>query len=208
MSCQVPHSALVDSTWPTVLFLLSDWWARPDVARASGWANRSFSAEARLLVGACNAEAVSTLDRMLNAFATERNDLAHEYERLFVGPAAVPCPPYEAVWRTDRPANELRTVIGPSTEDVKRLYEQIGLRLRADQAELADHIGIELEALAYASGVAQNSEVSDQIEARLGNWLPVFCASVLQNSSLEFYRALSQLTLLLLPSVERCNHPS
>jgi putative dimethyl sulfoxide reductase chaperone len=200
VNCQTSDPVLVESTWPKVLLLLSDWWARPDAARTSHWANKSFSAEARLLVGAHDADALSTLDRLLAAFTAERHQLAEEYERLFVGPAAIPCPPYEAVWRTDRPSHEQRTVIGPSTEHVKQLYSEMGLRLRGDHSELADHITVELEALAYAIGVAKNGHVTDALSAALACWLPLFCTSVTQNSRLDFYRALAQMTLVLFSS--------
>ena len=45
--------------------------------------------------------------------------LGKEHLRLFVGPGHVQCPPYEAVYRKDRPVMEKGLVMGPSTTDVR-----------------------------------------------------------------------------------------
>jgi len=40
-------------------------------------------------------------------------ELRLEYNRLFVGPGALACPPYESVYRRDRPESERGMLMGP-----------------------------------------------------------------------------------------------
>lgn len=143
----------------------------------------------RDVVGSAPAESVK---KLLSCVAIEQSELAAEYERLFVGPAAIPCPPYEAVWRKDRPKQEQGTIMGQSTTEVIRVYRDLGLRLRTDQVELADHVAIELEALAFA--LESRAELAPGLFDRLRLWIPDFCASVIDNSKIEFYRELARIT--------------
>lgn len=172
---------------------LADWWTRPDTDRMALWASAGYQEHAvsiwREVVGSAPAESVK---KLLSVVAVEQAELAAEYERLFVGPAAIPCPPYEAVWRKDRPKHEQGTVMGQSTAEVVRLYRDLGLRLRADQMELADHVAIELEALAFAMDT--RAEIVPGLFERLRLWIPDFCASVIDSSNLEFYRGLAGIT--------------
>ncbi|MGC8661938.1 MAG: TorD/DmsD family molecular chaperone [Nitrososphaeria archaeon] len=72
-----------------------------------------------------------------------------EYNRLFVGPGHVPCPPYESVYRKDRPLMERGLVMGPSTIDVQKRYGEAGLQKSKDFKDLPDHIAVELEFMRY-----------------------------------------------------------
>lgn len=175
--------------------MLGDWWTRPDAERLSLWGSTAYREQVATLwrenLGDASGESV---ERLLSALAVEQHQLAAEYERLFVGPAAISCPPYEAVWRTDRPKQEQGTVVGKSTEQVKQLYSELGLRLQPDQVELADHIAIELEALAYAWDSGADSSLADRLLRQFQGWLPPFCASVVVNCRLEFYRQLAEIT--------------
>ena len=56
-------------------------------------------------------------------------ELRVEYNRLFVGPGKLPCPPYESVYRTDRVEGEIGTLMGPSALDVKNRYAEAGLEI-------------------------------------------------------------------------------
>ncbi len=174
--------------------VLSAWWTRPDPQTLALWGRPAYARQARAAWKAEMGEAgLPRIKELLSNLQAEQNGLALEYERLFVGPAAVPCPPYEVMWRTDRPPQERGTVMGQSTDEVKELYSQLGLRLRPEEVELPDHIAIELEAFAYASTV--RPDVAESLLGRLRIWLPGFCHSVMTNSRLEFYRLLAGATL-------------
>jgi TorA maturation chaperone TorD len=173
--------------------VLADWWTRPDPNRIALWRAAGYQDEVKSLwedVLACSSDAVTSL---LTSLSLEQNFLTAEYERLFVGPAAIPCPPYESVWRTDRPKNEQGTVIGRSTLRVQQLYREMGLQLRPEQVEIPDHLAIELEALAFALAIGDR-ERSDQLLKKLREWLPPFCSSVIDSSLLLFYRGVAEIT--------------
>lgn len=139
---------------------------------------------------------VQPIRNLFSAAMSDGRELPMEYERLFVGPAAIPCPPYEAVWRKDRPKHEQGTVMGPSTSDVVGIYRELGLQFRREQMELADHLAIELEALAFAWTSGEDA-IAHRLSQRINFWIPDFCASVVENSRIEFYRGLAMIT-------ERC----
>jgi TorA maturation chaperone TorD len=71
--------------------------------------------------------------------------LGKEHLRLFVGPGHIPCAPYEAVHRKDRPAFERGLVMGPSTAEVRRAYLAAGLDVSKNYTDLPDHIAAEME---------------------------------------------------------------
>ena len=174
--------------------LLGDWWTRPDAPRIALWCNSDYQEHVISLWCDLEGEAVaSSVKGLLSAATSQQSELVTEYERLFVGPAAIPCPPYEAVWRKDRPKHEQGTIMGRSTGEVERIYRDLGLQLRSDQRELADHVAIEFEALAYA-WASHADTMRRLLVDHLRTWLPAFCASVAVNSRLEFYRALADVT--------------
>lgn len=80
---------------------------------------------------------------------SDPEELEIEYNRLFVGPGHVPCPPYESVYRKDRPLMERGLVMGPSTIDVQGMYGEAGLQKSRDFKDLPDHIAVELEFMRY-----------------------------------------------------------
>ena len=176
-----------------VVRILSDWWTRPDAARVALWASTSYRDQVLEIWQLAVQKNSNSPEKLLSAAATDPAELITEYERLFVGPATIPCPPYEAVWRSDRPKHEQGTVMGRSTARTKEIYRELGMRLRPGEVELPDHIAVELEALAQAWRTDHTVQ-ADALVGLLQGWLPPFSASVAANSQLEFYRNLAELT--------------
>lgn len=172
--------------------LLSDWWTRPDPARIALWASAPYQDEVLQLWQETVQGDTASVGKLLAGFA-DGDELTTEYERLFVGPAAIPCPPYEAVWRSDRPKHEQGTVMGGSTMCIRQIYRELGVRLRASEVELPDHIAMELEALAHAWATNHVAQAEALVRLFQG-WLPAFAASVVTNSRADFYRWLAELT--------------
>ena len=122
-----------------------------------------------------------------------------EYNRLFVGPARVPCPPYESVHVKDRPEMELGLVLGPSAADVKRKYSEAGLVVSESFRDLPDHIGVELEFMWFLCDRELNSKDDgdaekwrrlerDFLASHLEPWAGQFAAKVLGSTSSPYYR--------------------
>ncbi|MCK5350923.1 molecular chaperone TorD family protein, partial [bacterium] len=83
--------------------------------------------------------------RMQSDFSTtQQEELVVEYAHLFVGPHELVAPPYGSVYLDGQ-----GEVMGPSTRDVIRIYQEEGLALEENLTELPDHITVELEFLYY-----------------------------------------------------------
>jgi TorA maturation chaperone TorD len=171
--------------------LAARWWSRPLPEEIAVWADiAAVARETAAMLGVPLAQ-VDRLERALSATAVDA--LLEEYERLFVGPGQVPCPPYESLWRSDTPRREQGTLMGNAAESVVQLYRELDLAVRGDAYELPDHIVIEWEALAYAFET-QAQAAARLLDEHLAVWLPSFCDAVESNSELEFYRALASLS--------------
>ena len=126
-----------------------------------------------------------------------------EYERLFVGPGQVPCPPYESFWHEDVPVDIRRTLMGPCTADLNQIYSELGLRVSPRSGELRDCIAIELEATAYALSSDETGPVARRLfQEHLARWLPRLCRAVAHEAGEGFYRDLAVLTLDWLAAIK------
>jgi len=182
------------------LDLLAHFWSRPLADEVEQWARaRDLELELRRrLPSGCQRE-----PSWLPVNLEESLDLLDEYERLFVGPGQVPCPPYESFWREDVAVDIRRTLMGPCTADLKALYNELGLELSSESSELPDHVAVECEALAYALSLDGAEQIARRLFEHVGHWLPRFCRAVAKDSENPFYRELAPLTLDWLATVKR-----
>ncbi len=179
--------------------LLSHFWSRPVADEVASWAAaRDLEAETDSRISSDPLREPVTMPGLEEVPA-----LLDEYERLFVGPGQVPCPPYESFWREDVPVDIRRTLMGPCTADLKRMYLDLGLQVSSRSGELPDHIAIELEAMAYALSFDETEPVARQIfEEHLVQWLPRLCRAVAHEAEQSFYRNLAVLTLDWLAAIK------
>jgi len=129
--------------------------------------------------------------------------LAKEHLRLFVGPGHVPCPPYEAVYRRDRPDFEKGLVMGPSTGDVRRAYLAAGLDISKTYRDLPDHIAAEMEFMQFlCAEEARFARLGNEEEAakmkamqrefhrnHVEPWVGDFADRVIRSTTSPFYKA-------------------
>ncbi len=192
-----------DGTGPETIVaavdLLAHFWSRPVTDEVGSWA------EARDLEAETDSRISSDPLRepVIMPGLEEVPALLDEYERLFVGPGQVPCPPYESFWREDVPVDIRRTLMGPCTAELKQMYQELGLQISSRSVELPDHIAIELEAMAYALSFDETEPVARQIfEEHLVQWLPRLCRAVAHEAEQSFYRNLAVLTLDWLAAIK------
>ena len=169
--------------------LLARWWSRPVAEEVAAWREGWLdAADTARSLGCCGADLVP-----LAAAVDDEAELLAEYERLFVGPGRVPCPPYESLWRDDGKRLEQGRLMSTATASVTRLYRGLDIAVRNDAHELPDHLAVELEALAYAFEV--DEEAADELLSdHLLRWVPKLAATVEREAQLEFYRLLAGLT--------------
>ncbi len=140
----------------------------------------------------------AAMEETIQKYSNE--DLAVEYARLFVGPFELKAPPYGSVYLDGG-----RRVMGNSTMEVIRLYEEAGLVMDKDFKELPDHIAVELEFMYYLIykevEALEKSEKDKALafgEIRnhffnrfLSPWIPPFCEKIKETTDNHFYIALA-----------------
>ncbi len=130
-------------------------------------------------------------------------ELLAEYERLFIGPGPVPCPPYESYWRQDVSFDMRGSLMGPCTAELRDLYGDLGLETAPATGEMPDFLPIELEAFAYALASTERFETGRVIFAgHLRHWLPRFADAVERASRHHFYADLARVTAAWAAEVE------
>lgn len=129
-------------------------------------------------------------------------ELAVEHAKLFVGPFELKAPPYGSVY-----LEKERRVMGDSTLEVLRLYQDAGLSMSDDFNEQPDHVSVELEFMHYLLMKPYNADTSSPDEAlakrykdirstffhnHLKLWVPVLCRNIHENTENTFYSSLAQ----------------
>ncbi len=122
--------------------------------------------------------------------------LENEYIRLFVNSMPeVPCAPYGSVYLEG-------TVMGESTLKVADIYRQYGLA----PEEMADHIAVEAEFLAWLSDRIDESEENrihvDFLLGHLRQWTTDFFASVERHDRLGCYRQSARIAREILKEID------
>ena len=130
-------------------------------------------------------------------------DLTVEHARLFVGPYSLLAPPYGSVYMEPE-----RRIMGNSTMDVIKRYQQSELAVAEDFKDAPDHIAAELEFMHFL--IYKEIEAINQGDAgriytyllnqqsfladHLGAWVPEFVGRVMENAKTTFYQNLARAT--------------
>ncbi len=119
--------------------------------------------------------------------------LAHTYTRLFAGlGGADAVPPYESVF-----AMPNGCMYGPPESRMRALLAALDLRVADGVAEPADHIAIELAAMAALSGSGALAERRVQLARDLNGWLPAFAGACAAKDRIGFYAGAATLAAAL-----------
>ncbi|MCK5552001.1 MAG: molecular chaperone TorD family protein [Deltaproteobacteria bacterium] len=150
--------------------------------------------------------------KMIDALTKYSNeDLSVEYAKLFVGPFELKAPPYGSVY-----LDKGGRVMGDSTMEVIKAYQEQGLSIDDEFKEVPDHISVELEFMYYlihkeveALKKGDKKKALKWIEPQeaffstfLRPWVPAFCAKIKEETNNEFYGALSGCVLTF---VDNCH---
>jgi TorA maturation chaperone TorD len=140
-------------------------------------------------------------EQMEESFAQcTEEELAVEYSRLFVGPFGLKAPPYGSIYLDNE-----HTVMGPSTMETIRFYEEEGLARDDGFSELPDHIAVELEFMYFlvfkhVESIQKGEQEREQyyiqkqeyFRARfLDKWVPLFCGNIKEGTDNSFYTSLA-----------------
>jgi len=145
------------------------------------------------------------MEKAIHKYSDE--SLAIEYAKLFVGPFELKAPPYGSIY-----LDQGRRVMGDSTLEVRKMFEEAGLSMDERFKELPDHISVELEFMYYLTHreveALENSEMDKALSLKergevflnrfLRQWVPPFCAKIKESTENEFYKALADCVLSFL----------
>ena len=162
----------------------------------TGNAGPSFTAMAALDPAAAAAEwpfvdaavAEGPLALMAQGAGDSPVDLAHEYRRLFVGPAHKAAPPWGSVY-TDREC----IMFGESTLELRRWMREHGLVAPEGTRTPEDHIGLLLGLMAQLAAEMPDT-LDDFLAQHLLTWSHHFLTLMAQEAQHPFYQGLAQLT--------------
>ncbi|WP_022660240.1 molecular chaperone TorD family protein [Paucidesulfovibrio longus] len=114
--------------------------------------------------------------------ATDWTEVEYDFNRLFVGPAAVPAPPYASAYQAGR---EQPALMGEPALEARRAYERLGLAVPNQGTTPDDHLAFELDAVVALDGLdpAGAGNESAQVKAwliaeHMGAWVPRFAEAV------------------------------
>ena len=162
----------------------------------TGTAGPSFAAMAALDPAAAAAEwpfvdaeaAEGPLALMARGASDTAENLAHEYHRLFVGPAHKAAPPWGSVY-TDREC----VMFGESTLELRRWMREHGLVAPEGTRTPEDHIGLLLGLMAQLAQTMP-AELDGFMAQHLLTWSHHFLTLMTQEAQHPFYQGLAQLT--------------
>lgn len=119
--------------------------------------------------------------------------LMDAWQRLFIGPYALPAPPWGSVW-LDRES----VLFGDSTLALRHWMRENGIAFEMHQNEPEDHIGTLLMLAAWLVENGRDTECDQLLAWHLLPWSSRFLSVFVDNAGHPFYTALGRLTQLTL----------
>lgn len=153
-------------------------------------------------------EAIPFNEALINAFQAESPEpLNDAFQRLFVGPYALPSPPWGSVW-LDRE----NVLFGDSTLALRQWMRENGIAFEAQQNEPEDHFGTLLMLAAWLKENQREEEWQQLLSWHLLPWSGRFLEAFVAQAAHPFYEALGKLaqqtlafwqTQLLMPVADK-----
>lgn len=119
--------------------------------------------------------------------------LARAWQRMFIGPDALPAPPWGSVW-LDRES----VLFGDSTLALRQWMREQAIDIASAQNEPEDHIGTLLLLAAWLVENGRQAECNQLLAWHLLPWSGRFLSVFQQQAKHPFYVALAQLAQLTL----------
>ena len=128
-------------------------------------------------------------DGLAALFAREDDEsLPEAWQRLFIGPWALPAPPWGSVW-----LDKESVLFGESTLALREWMRANGIALDADRNEPEDHFGTLLLLAAWLCETEQEALFGQLLAWHLLPWSGRFLSVFVERAAHPFYQALGQL---------------
>ncbi|CAH1457553.1 Twin-arginine leader-binding protein DmsD [Klebsiella quasipneumoniae] len=120
--------------------------------------------------------------------ASAEESLPEAWQRLFIGPWALPAPPWGSVW-----LDKESVLFGESTLALREWMRANGIALDADRNEPEDHFGTLLLLAAWLCETEQEALFGQLLAWHLLPWSGRFLSVFVERAAHPFYQALGQL---------------
>ncbi|MGS1848412.1 Tat proofreading chaperone DmsD [Klebsiella oxytoca] len=128
-------------------------------------------------------------DGLAALFAREDDEpLPEAWQRLFIGPWALPAPPWGYVW-----LDKESVLFGDSTLALREWMRATGIALSEQRSEPEDHFGTLLLLAAWLCESAQDEAFNQLLAWHLLPWSGRFLSVFVAEANQPFYQALGQL---------------
>ncbi|WP_430673111.1 Tat proofreading chaperone DmsD [Klebsiella aerogenes] len=128
-------------------------------------------------------------DSLAMEFAASSDEaLPQAWQRLFIGPWALPAPPWGSVW-----LDKESVLFGDSTLALREWMRTSGIALDLERNEPEDHFGTLLLLAAWLCETNQDELFAQLLAWHLLPWSGRFLSVFKENAGHPFYRALGQL---------------
>ncbi|WP_142982257.1 Tat proofreading chaperone DmsD [Klebsiella spallanzanii] len=133
-------------------------------------------------------------DSLAAQFVIDDNEpLPDAWQRLFIGPWALPAPPWGSVW-----LDKESVLFGDSTLALREWMRANGIRLAEQRSEPEDHFGTLLLLAAWLCETGQDEAFTQLLAWHLLPWSGRFLSVFIADAGHSFYRALGQLAQVTL----------
>ena len=135
-----------------------------------------------------------SLATLAQTFKTPANEpLSEAWQRLFIGPYALPAPPWGSVW-LDRES----VLFGESTLALRQWMRENAIAFDMQQNEPEDHIATLLMLAAWLAENGRDTQCDQLLAWHLLPWSHRFLSVFIDNAGHPFYEALGKLAQLTL----------
>nr|WP_314266750.1 Tat proofreading chaperone DmsD [uncultured Moellerella sp.] len=129
--------------------------------------------------------------QLSQSLSIETNQLNEQWADLFIGPNALPAPPWGSVYLD--PEGVLQ---GSSTIALSKFLKRQRLDVQTQFPEPVDHIGLMLFQAAVLASEMRESALNELLVTHLNSWLPLYLEQLTRSSHSSFYSTLTELALL------------
>lgn len=137
----------------------------------------------------------SLSERLSASLNIEIATLHTQWTDLFIGPEALPAPPWGSVYLD--PEGVLQ---GSSTLALSDFLQRERLKIQTRYPEPSDHVGLMLFQAAVLASQVRESALKELLNDHLGSWLPQFSQQLNRTTHSPFYNALTELALVTVRS--------
>ncbi|HGN1704559.1 TPA: Tat proofreading chaperone DmsD [Providencia rettgeri] len=131
---------------------------------------------------------LSVISQLFQASIQDDEPLSEAWQRLFIGPYALPAPPWGSVW-----LDKENIVFGDSTVELRQWMRAKGIEPVTTQKEPEDHFGLMMMLVAWLAEQNRRDDLEELLAWHLLPWAEHFLDVFASRADSNFYIALAKL---------------